>query len=87
MNGAPSSANGSAVPRPSERFVPSKRHVPGYRSAVSYRGIARLGMTHGRPQPGKDTLGSYPSQRTMSSAQPMFASAFTMRANSPQVMP
>ena len=31
--------------------------------------------------------GSYPSQRTMSSSQPIFSSAFTMRASSPHVMP
>ena len=28
-NGAPIIANGSAVPRPSEQFVPSMRQVPG----------------------------------------------------------
>ena len=28
-HGAPTTSNGSAVPRPSDRFVPSMKHVPG----------------------------------------------------------
>ena len=80
-------AKGSAVPLPSERFVPSNRQVPAYKSAVSKRGRFRLGRIQGLPQAGNISSRRQPSQGITVSSHPSARSRFAMPANSPAVRP
>ena len=87
IQGAPTTSNGVAVSRPTERFVASRSPTPAYRSAPVSERMFGEGLTQGSPVWSNHMLRFQCSSDTTVSLTGIFRSPATILANSPRVIP